>query len=405
MSGPLQGITVTDLTSVLAGPFGSMLLSDLGAEVIKVEPFRGDDGRNLGPPFQKTESHLFLGVNRNKKSLVVDLKKAEGREIVLKLVARSDVFMENSRPGTMEKLRLDYKALSAINPRLIYSSTTGFGTEGPHKQKAAYELVLQGYSSVMDRGQEPPQRDKTSVVDVPSGMLMALGVVAALYSRGQTGRGQRVDTSLLGSVLAMQTHHLVKGEDNTQPVFDVMSGRYPSYRTYKTKDGYINIAVLSEGLFAKLCQALNVPHLASAPEFNSHAKRHENSGKLVPIFQEILLKKTSREWLHIMDEAGVPCGPVNAPTDLFHDEHILANEYFVSHEHPISGVVQTVGLPIKMESTPLSVRSAAPYLGQHTEQILDWLGYDRRQIESLKENNVILSAPLTQPTPPREQKP
>ncbi len=400
MSGPLHGITVIDLTTVLAGPFASMLLADMGAQVIKIEPLHGDSGRSLGPPFQKTESHLFLGMNRNKKSMAVDLKKAEGRDIVLKLAARSDVFMENSRPGTMEKLGLGYDTLSAINPRLIYSSTTGFGTAGPHTDKAAYELVLQGYASVMDRGENPPQRDKSSVVDMPSGLMAAVGILAALYNRQETGEGQRVDTSLLGSAMAMQAHRMVMGEDRSQPAFDGTTGNHPAYRTYQTSDGYINVAVLNEGLFKKLCRTLGVEELGDDPRFNSHANRFHNAQQLIPVFQKILQQKTSPEWTDLLEEAGVPCGPVNTIDDLFNDEHILANQLLIKQTHPVAGDLQTLGFPLKMEKTPVSVESPAPLLGEHTEDILDWLGYDKREIEALKEKVVVLTA-SSHPVPER----
>jgi len=392
MGGPLRNIRVIEITTVLAGPFGAMLLADLGAEVIKIEPLHGEAGRRLGPPFQKSESHLFLGVNRNKRSLAVNLKKDEGREIALKLVERSDVFMENSRPGAMKKLGLGYEALSAINPRLIYSSTTGFGTEGPHKNKAAYELVLQGYASIMDRGSEPPMRDKSSVVDMSAGMLAVIGILAALFARQETGLGQRVDTSLLGSVLAMQAHRLISGEDKNQPHFDASDGQHPAYRNYKTRDGYINVAVLNENLFKKLCHVLGVDELADDPRFNAHAARYKNNHQLSSIFQEILMRKTSREWLELLEKAGVPCGPVNTMDDLFEDEHILSNRLVRKQEHPIAGNIQALGLPIRMGRTPLSVDSPAPLLGQHTEDILKWLGYGKAEIEALKEKKVVLSA-------------
>ncbi|MBI4595432.1 MAG: CoA transferase [Candidatus Tectomicrobia bacterium] len=391
MSGPLRNIRIVDLTSVLAGPFGSMLLADLGAEVIKIETLKGDDGRYLGPPFQKDESHMFLGINRNKKSIALDLKKPEGREIVLKLVARSDVFMENSRPGTMEKLGLDYKTLSAVNERLIYSSTTGYGLSGPYSHKAAYDLVLQGYASIMDRGENPPQRDKSSVVDMPSGMMIAISILAALYSRQESGLGQRVETSLLASSLAMQAHKLIRGEDRSQPIFDPTTGKYAAYRTYKAKDCYINVAVLNETLFKKLCRVLGVEELAEDERFKSHSARYENAEQLIAIFQKILEQKTGKEWIRLLDEAGVPCGPVNTMEDLFEDEHILSNKLVVRQFHPAAGSIETLGLPIKMDKTPLSIDSPAPLLGSHTEEVLAYLGYDKAGIEALRENQVILN--------------
>lgn len=392
MSGPLHDIRVIDLTSVIAGPFGSMLLADLGAEVIKVESLQGDDCRRLGPPFQNHESHMFLGLNRNKKSVAIDIKKAEGREIVFRLASRADVFMENSRPGTMGKIGLDYKTLSSVNPRLIYSSTTGFGTAGPHSQKAAYDLVLQGYTSIMDRGENPPQRDKSTVVDMPAGMMAVIGILGALYVRQETGIGQKVETSLLGASLAMQAHRLIRGKDRSQPAFDPTSGRYPAYRTYKTKDGYINIAVLNESLFKKLCRVLGVEELAEDPRFSCHSARYENAEQLIAIFQEILQIKPREEWIHQLEEAGVPCGPVNTLDDLFDDAHILANKLVVEQYHPIAGSLQTLGLPIIMEKTPLSIESPAPMPGQHTGEILNWLGYGKSEIQELQGKGVILDA-------------
>lgn len=383
MPGPLDGVRIIDLTTVIAGPFSTMILGDLGATVIKIEPFTGDDSRHLGPPFQQGTGHLFLGLNRNKYSIALHLKQPEAVEIVSKLAAGADVFVESARPGVMERLGLGYDALRQRNPRLIYCSNSPYGAQGPHRDKAGYELVIQGYAGLMARGDEPPQRERQSIVDTSTGMTMAYSILAALYARERTGQGQRIDTSLLAAIMSVQAGRFVAGPEQTPPAFERTTAA-ATYRPYRTKDIWIIVAALNDNLFGKLCRALERPDLLADPRFRSHAARVEHEAGLVTIIGETLQQRPGVEWLTRLEAAGVPCGPIQTLEELFDDPQLRANDLVAELQHAQLGTLKTYGVGPKFSVTPASVRQPPPSLGQHTEMILHDLGYSAEDIAALR---------------------
>jgi formyl-CoA transferase/CoA:oxalate CoA-transferase len=388
MAGPLDGIRIIDVTAVLAGPFATMILGDLGATVIKIEPLRGDDSRHLGPPFQQGTSHLFLGINRNKYSLALDLKQPAAVEIVTKLVERADVFVESARPGTMQRLGLGYEALRRRNPRLIYCSNSPYGPVGPHRNKAGYELVIQGYAALMDRGDAPPQRERQSIVDMSTGMTIAYSILAALYARERTGQGQRIDTSLLASIMSMQAGRFVAGPEKTQVSFERTTGA-ATYRPYKTQDIWITIAALNDNLFRKLCRVLERPGLLEDPRFQSHADRVKHEEVLAAIIADTLRQRPGAEWLARLEAEGVPCGPIQPLEALFDDPQLRANDLVAEVIHPQIGRLKTYGIGPKFSATPASIRMPPPTLGQHTDELLGELGYSPEDIAALRQQRII----------------
>jgi len=389
MALPLAGIRVLDLTRILAGPYASMLLADMGAEVIKLEPPLGDEFRYFGPPFQKGESHLYMAVNRNKKGIVIDLKKDKGKEIIYKLVKRSDVFMQNFRPGVAEKLGLNYEKLKENNSRLIYCVNTAFGEKGPYKDQAGFDLILQGHGGTMYRPEGEPQLFPVLVADTTSGMLMAYGIMVALYERQKTGRGQMVVSSLFNSILAQQILTFFEGEET--PPFHLIEilNKVPTYHPYRTKDKYINIAAITDNLFMRLCEVMGLNHLANDPKYDNFEKRLLSREELIPIFQKTFLQKPAEEWLKSMHEAGIPAGPVSNPHDLIHDAQTLANDMVVELDHPKAGKIKQMNVPIRLSETPGSVRTPAPTLNQHTKEVLSELGYTEQEITELQTQKVI----------------
>lgn len=390
MNLPLSGIRVLDLTRILAGPYASMLLADMGAEVIKVEPPLGDEFRYFGPPFQKGESHLYMSVNRNKRGIIVDLKKEKGKEIIYKLVKGSDVFMQNFRPGVAERLGLNYEKLKEYNSNLIYCVNTAFGERGPYKDQAGFDLIIQGYGGTMFRKEGEPQLFPVLVADTTSGMLMAYGIMVALYERQKTGRGQMVTSSLFNSILAQQILTFFEGEE--PPPFHLIEvlNRVPTYRPYRTKnDKYINIAAITDNLFMRLCEVMGLNHLAQEPTYDSFQKRLDSREELIPLFQKTFLRKTAEEWLRLMAGAGIPVGPVANPHDLIRDPQALENDMVVELNHPKAGKIKQLNLPIGLSDTPGSVRTPAPTLGQHTREVLSELGYTGQEIAELQAQKVI----------------
>jgi crotonobetainyl-CoA:carnitine CoA-transferase CaiB-like acyl-CoA transferase len=388
MAGPLDGVRVIDVTAVIAGPFATMVLGDLGATVIKIEPLRGDDSRHLGPPFQQGTGHLFLGLNRNKYSLALDLKQPAALEIVTKLVEGADVFLESARPGAMERLGLGYDVLRLRNPRLIYCSNSPYGPVGPHRDKAGYELVIQGYAALLHRGEAPPQRERQSIVDVSTGMTIASSILAALYARERTGQGQRIDTSLLASIMSVQAGRFVAGPEKARASFERTTGA-ATYRPYKTQDIWITVAVLNDNLFRKLCQALDRPELLEDARFQSHASRVEHEGTLAEIIGEILLQRPGAEWLVRLDAEGVPCGPIQPLEALFDDPQLRANDLVAEIHHPQIGSLKTYGIGPKFSATPAGIRMPPPTLGQHTDVLLSELGYSPEEIAVLRQQSIV----------------
>ncbi len=394
--GPLEGIRVLDLSQAATGPYCTMLLGDLGAEVIKVErPGRGDDTRQWGPPFIEGESAYFLSLNRNKKSLSLNLKHPEGLKIALELARRSDVLVENFRPDTLERLGLGYQALSVMNPRLIYCSISAFGPTGPYRNYAGYDVILSalgGLMGITGEKDRPPCKVGVAVTDVSTGIMAQGAISAALYAREKTGKGQRIDLSLLEtqvSVLINQaSNYLLAG------IIPQRAGsHHPSivpYQAFKAKDIYVTVGAANDELFRKLCNVLDIPEVAKDPRFRTNPDRVKNRDPLEEILQERIKTKTAAEWFQILSSAGVPCGPVNTLDRVFQDPQVLHRKMVEEVDHTRAGRIRLVGLPVKFTDTPAEIRTPPPVLGEHTQEVLQGLlGYDPAQIEKLREEGAI----------------
>lgn len=390
---PLSHIKVIDLSRFLAGPFCTMLLADMGADVIKIEsPGHGDDARYQGTII-KGESWYFVGMNRNKKSMTLDLKAKEGKEIFLRLVERSDVVAENFRPGVMRNLGLDYEALRKVNPGIIYCGISGFGKDGPHALRPAFDFIAQGVSGFMSVTGFPdrePVRTGIPISDSVAGIYGAYGILVALMARQHTGKGQEVQTSLVDamiSVLSFQADRyfalgeITKRGGNDHPVAS-------PYGTFQALDGYINIAPAGEPMWERLAQALGLKELLNDPRFRTNDLRRSHRKELNEIVNEITSKRTMAEWIEDLNKAGVPCGPIYNLAQTFEDPQVKHQEMVLEWDQP-SGKVKALGFPVKMSDTPARIHRPSPQLGQHTEEILSDLGFSNEKIKELKEKGVI----------------
>lgn len=391
----LDNIKVLDLTRVLAGPYATMILGDLGADIIKIEmPGTGDDSRAFGP-YVKDESAYFMSLNRNKRSITLNLKSEKGKETFLEMVKKADVVVENFRPGTMEKLGLGYDYLSQVNPKIIYAASSGFGHTGPYSQRAAYDSVVQAMGGIMSITGEKggkPVRVGSSIADINSGLFTAIGILAALNNRHETGKGQKVDVAMLDSLVAILENavarYVVTGEAPKPG-----GNRHPSivpFEPFDTKNGEVVVAAGNDVLWAKFCEVLGKEELINDERFATNPLRNENYDQLRPLIAEPMKEKTTEEWLEILDKAGVPNGPINTIDKVLQDPQVIAREMIVEVEHPVAGNLKMPGVPIKLSDTPGSVRTPAPLLGQHTEEILkELLGYDDEKIQSLREEKAL----------------
>jgi crotonobetainyl-CoA:carnitine CoA-transferase CaiB-like acyl-CoA transferase len=372
---PLGGIRVLDLTRVLAGPFCSMILADMGAEVIKVEePGKGDDTRRW-PPFVGGEATYFMSVNRNKLSVTVNLKTPEGLDVLKRLATKSDVLIENFRTGTMERLGLGYRALSRLNPRLVYCSISGFGETGPEAQRAGYDLIVQGESGIMDLTgfpDGPPVKVGNSIADLVAGMSAAHGITLALLARTRTRRGQKVEIAMLDVMASLLTYQAgIYFGTKQRPTRK--GNQHPSivpYEVFKAGDAYVTLGVANNSLWLQCCRALERPDLAADPRFDTEAKRVENRALLVPLLNEILGTRSADEWLKRLEAAGVPAGRIRTVAEVCESEHLKARGMIAALPHPTAGSITVMGMPIRLHATSGSVRTAPPLLGQHTEAVL-----------------------------------
>jgi CoA:oxalate CoA-transferase len=377
--GPLAGTVVVDLTRVLAGPFCTMLLADLGARVIKVESRKGgDDSRSIGP-FVEGRSAYFMSLNRGKESIALDLKDAADREVFDRLLARADVLVENFRPGAMERLGYGFDALHARFPRLVYASTSGFGQTGPFASRPAYDIVVQAMGGIMSlTGHEgtPPTRVGTSVGDLAAGLFTTIGIQSALLSREASGHGTHVDVAMLDSQVAMLENAIARFEaTGTAP--GPLGNRHPSITPFEalaTSDGFVVIAAGNDGLFEKLCDAVDHPEIAADPRFASNEDRTANQPALKTLLEAALAPHTSDEWLSRLTDAGIPCGPVNDVPAVLRHPQVQARNMIVSADDPIAGPIQMAGNPIKLAHHPdPRTRPPAPDLDEHRPAILNWL--------------------------------
>jgi crotonobetainyl-CoA:carnitine CoA-transferase CaiB-like acyl-CoA transferase len=391
MPHALDGIKVVDLAINYAGPGSSTYLVDQGAEVIKVERrIVGDTSRRSGnTPFLKLNSYAFMALNRGKRSITLDITKPEGQEVLRDLARGADVLVENFRPGVMERLELGYETLSALNPRLVYGSLTAFGAKGPYADRAGFDRLAQGMAGAMYRrdAEGQPLTSGIWISDWGAPMLMAFGIMLALFARERTGRGQRVESSLMHAAIAMQFSQLTLVEnDPTPPREENPAG----YNAYKCADGvYLNIGVYMPHQFKALCRALDLPHLMDDPRLTDPLRRHELDAEVSPIVMALLATEPAHIWEDRLVAADVPCARIVDRAQVPFEEQVVANEMMVPIEHPVVGPTHIVGTPLRLSETPGVQLKAAPTLGQHTDEILGELGYSPERIDRLREAEVI----------------
>lgn len=393
---PLSGIRVLDLSRILAGPYCTMMLGDLGAEIIKVErPGAGDDTRTWGPPFADGESAYYLCCNRNKKSITIDLKKPRGVELVKELAKDADVLVENFTPGLMKKFGLDYAALSKSNPGLIYCSITAYGQDGPYRDRPGYDMVLSAVGGLMGITGErngKPVKVGVAITDVVTGVYTSGAIMASLIRRGRTGRGQHIDASLLDiqvSCLAnIASNYLVAGKE--AQLWGTEHESIVPYQVFETTDRPIAIAVANQKMWLNFCDLVGKEEWKNDPRFETNPRRVENREALLALIADIMKEKSCDEWMEGFLAASIPCGPVNSMESLFSDPQILYRGMIAEAPHPTIETLRMVAPPIKYSEAPVSVRSAPPLLGEHTDEILGGiLGYDRDAIKALRAEGVI----------------
>ena len=395
MTGPLKGIRVLDLTRILAGPYATMILRDLGAEVIKIEqPGVGDEARDFGP-FKNDFSLYFMSVNRGKKSITLNLKSPRGKELFLELVKGSDILVENFRPGTMEKLGLDYESLKTHHPSLLYAACSGFGQTGPYAMRGAYDMIIQGMGgiiSITGEPDRPPVRVGTSIGDITSALFTAIGILSALRHRDQTGEGQLIDVGMLDCQVAILENAMVR-YFSTGDIPRPLGRRHPAitpFEVFESADGYVVIAIGNNELWRKFCEHVDHPELIDDDRFNTNALRTENHESLFPILAEIMCRRTTDEWVEALEAIGVPCGPVNTVDKVANDPQVLARDMIAEVEHNTTGTVQIPGIPIKLSETPGQIDAPAPNLGEHTSEVLiDLLGLGAEEVNQLKQDGIV----------------
>ena len=393
MGGPLDGMRVLDLTKTIAGPYCTQILGDLGADVIKVEqPKVGDDFRS-GNPVVRGVSYYFLLFNRNKRSLTLDLKTEEGKEIVYKIARGSDIFVENFRPGTAKRLRVDYATIHEINPKIIYCSVSGFGQDGPYRDRAAYDLVLQGMSGLISftqDGDAPPKPFGIPLCDLTTAFNAACGILAALVARERTGHGQHVDVSLLDCSVALTSWMaaLYFGLGMLGRFSDKKRFLVP-YGVFRGSDGYFVLEAGNDATFRRLCEALGLNDLLSEPRVNTIQDRREHRDLILPRLEALFPTKPVAHWLKRLEDAAVPAGPIFDLGAVFSDPQVLHRKMVTQVKHPQLGETKLLGIPVKLSETPGEIRRPPPILGQHTDEILKELGYGESDISSLRARAVI----------------
>ena len=392
----LADIRVLDLSRVLAGPFCTMLLADFGADVIKVEaPGRGDDTRHWGPPWAGGESAYFLSVNRNKRSITLNLKHERGRQILLDLVARSDVFIENFKVGTAKRLGLDYETLREINPRLIYCSITGYGQTGPYRDRPGYDFVIQaegGIMSITGPADGEPHKVGVAIVDITAGLFAATAILAALHHRERTGEGQYIDIALLdaqvGWLANVAQNYLVSGE-----VPKRYGNAHPNivpYEVFPTADGYIAVGIGNDRQYRRFCELTGRMDLWEDGRFQTNPGRVEHRDELIPRLRELFRTRTTAEWLALLREAKISAAPINNVAQVLNDPHVLARGMVQTVRHPTAGELKLVGPVPKLSATPAAIRRPPPLLGEHTVEVLtELLGYDEETLSRLREEGVV----------------
>jgi crotonobetainyl-CoA:carnitine CoA-transferase CaiB-like acyl-CoA transferase len=396
--GPLSGLRVLDLTRVLAGPTCTQMLGDLGAEVIKIErPEAGDDTRGFAPPFvpNTKESAYFVGVNRNKKSVTLDIAKPEGQAIILKLLEHCDILVENFKVGALAKYGLGYEQLAKTNPRLIYCSITGFGQTGPYAPRPGYDALIQAMGGVMSLTGEPngsPQKVGVPVADLFAGLYGCIGILAAVNHRNNTGQGQQIDIGMLDTHVAWLANqgmnYLATGENPPR-----LGNQHPNiapYQEFPTKDGYIILAVGNDPTFERFCKAFGQEALLSDPRFATNPIRVQNRQLVTDTLTPVMKSKTTAEWIDALEALKIGCGPINTLEQVFADPHVQARDMVVEMAHGSGEKVKVIANPVKLSATPPSYRSAPPVLGEHTNAVLsDVLKMSAADIAALKEKGIV----------------
>ena len=386
---PLEGVKVLDYTQIMAGPFCGMLLADMGADVIKVERPGGDDSRRMAPPFINGESAAFLAINRNKRGIVLDLKVDEGRLALQRMVAQSDVIVQNFRRGTLERFGLGYEQARELNPALIYCHITGFGATGPYKDRGGFDLVTQGMSGMMaatGHPDQPPVKVGVPITDLNAGFYGAYGILCAYISRLKTGRGQFVDTSLLEGGIAYsvwESAMLFATGENAIPMGSAHRLSAP-YQAFRTADGYLNIGAANQANWERLCHAIDRQDLLDEPRFATNPDRMVNLQALSETLDETFSRHATAHWLEILDRADVPSGPIYNFSEIYDDPHVQARGMEVETDHPTAGRVRNIGIPVKLSETPGSIRRSAPTLGQHADEVLGEFGFEEAEIDTLR---------------------
>lgn len=393
---PLDGIKVLDLTRVLAGPYCTMLLADMGADVVKVErPGAGDDTRAFGPPFVNGESAYFMSINRNKRSLTLNLKEDKARQILRQLLETVDVVVENFRPGTMESFGFGYEAVHDFNPGLVFCSISGYGHTGPDADLPGYDLIIQGEggaASLTGDTEGPPYKVGNSQADIVAGMMAFQGILLALLARNQSGTGQKIDISMLDCQVAMLTYqagiYFATGESPTR-----LGNQHPTitpYETYRCKDGFINLACGNDNMWRTFCRVIGQEEWTEDPRFRTNADRVGHRRQLAALLEPVILQKTTQEWIDQLRQNGLPCGPIQTVGQVCEDPQVIARDMIVPLDHPTAGPIRVTGVPIKLSDTPGEVHSAPPTLGQHTTEVLgDWLQINATEAEALHQDGVV----------------
>ncbi len=397
MSGPLEGIRVIDLSRIVVGPYCTMVLGDMGADVIKIEmPETGDDTRMWGPPFAGGESAYFISLNRNKRSLTLNLKTEKGKNILRRLIADADVLIENFRMGTLDKLGFGYDSVKALNPRMIYCSITGYGKTGPYADEAGVDIVVAaegGLIGITGEKNGPPAKVGVAITDILTALFAQGAIANALYHREKTGKGQCIDLSLFESQVAtlfnMASNYLISGAIPLR--WGLAHASIVPYQGFKTSDeAYIMVAVTSEKMWKSFCRVIGQPELASNPEFDSNEKRVIQREKLTPMLEEMFAVQTADYWLQKLKAVKIPCGRVNTMDRVFNHPQIETLGMVVEVDHPTAKKIKLVGIPVKYSDTPGSIRLPPPLLGQHTEEILtSLLGYTEAEIEALRAEGIV----------------
>jgi crotonobetainyl-CoA:carnitine CoA-transferase CaiB-like acyl-CoA transferase len=395
MKYPLEGIKILDLTRVLAGPYCTMILGDLGAEVIKVEgPEMKDETRAWGPPYTGGESAYYLCANRNKRAITLNLKNEKGQEVFKKLASESDVIIQNFKNGTLDRLGIGYEVIKELNKKIIFASITGFGTSGPYKDLPGYDYIIQamgGLMSITGDKESGPVKVGVAIADVLTGLYTAIGILAAIRERDYSGEGQKIDMALFDSQISalvnVASNYLVTGNVPT-PLGNAHPNIVP-YQIFETKDQDIVVAVGNDRQFTKFVETLGMPELALDERFNTNSNRINNKEELIHLLSECMKVRTASEWQRKLQDVGIPNGPINDMEALFSDPQVLERDMVVEMAHPTADKIKIVGSPLKLSRTPVEMRRHPPLFGEHTKEVLEQLGYTKTDMEEMEKNRII----------------